>query len=190
MKTSKRRLIYIPLIATLLLLSGLQLTHAKVYKWVTKDGTVVYSDQPHPDAEVLNIKPLHPYKAPEPKSTPQEETAETETTVNSSSKYRSLTIDTPQHDETITGNSGSVTVSVSSNPQLKQGDKFQLILNGTEVGSPSRHSQFNLDNINRGSHKISVKVIDKNDRTVITSSSVTIHVKRTIVKKKPVPAPR
>lgn len=190
MKTNQRRLHCITLLSILAMLFSVQTVNAKVYKWVTEDGTVVYSDQPHPDAEVLDIKPLHPYKAPEPKYTPFEETEEPETTVKSSSKYRSLTIDKPQHDETITGNSGSLTVSVSSNPQLKEGDKFQLVLNGTEIGSPSQHSQFNLDNVNRGSHNISVKIIDKGGRTLITSSSVTVHVKRTIVKKKPVPTPR
>src|SRR5215475_6403229 len=34
-----------------------------VYKWVDENGTVHYSDQPHPNAEKIHVKAIQTYKA-------------------------------------------------------------------------------------------------------------------------------
>ena len=175
------RQLAIVILATILVSTSL--VHAKVYKWVTKDGTVVYSDQPHPNAEILDIEPLHPYKAPTSKYAPSDDEAETGTSATATNRYSSVSISSPQHQQTITGNAGSFSVSVTSNPNLIRGDKFQLLLNGSEIGETSAQAQFNLDNVNRGSHNISVKIIDKNGQIQGTSAAITIHVKRISVKK-------
>ncbi|GLQ33499.1 DUF4124 domain-containing protein [Litoribrevibacter albus] len=158
--------------------------HAKVYKWVTEDGTVVYSDQPHPEAEVLNIEPLHPYKAPS-YNQPQETTIESEKAqVNATSRYSSVTIDSPEHEANIQGSAGSFTVAVSSNPALKKGDKYQLLIDGKALGAPTNLTQFNVQNINRGEHSIAVQILDKQGENVITSPSITVFIHRPTVKRK------
>lgn len=160
------------------------LVHAKVYKWVTEDGTVVYSDQPHPDAEILNIEPLHPYKAPSynlPEATEEkQESAE----VNATKRYSSVTVDSPEHEANIHGASGSFTVSVSSNPTLKKGDKYQLLIDQRPTGEPTSLSQFNVQNINRGEHSVAVQILDKKGRNIMTSPTITVYIHRPIVRRK------
>ncbi|WP_344799130.1 DUF4124 domain-containing protein [Litoribacillus peritrichatus] len=156
---------------------------AKVYKWVTPDGTVVYSDQPHPNAEVLNIEPLHPYKAPAYQAPEAEESAP-QTSVETTAKYSSVTIDSPEHDTNIHGTGGSFSVNVSSNPPLKSGDKYQLLIDGSATGAPTSHSQFNVQNVNRGTHSLSVQILNKQGKSILQSPAITIHVHRAQVKRK------
>lgn len=155
---------------------------AKVYKWVTKDGTVVYSDQPHPEAEVLDIKPLHPYKAPSYQPIETQPTTTTTPEVESSGRYSSVTIDSPEHDSNIHGN-GNFSVSVSSNPALKSGDKYQLLINGKPTGAASTMSQFNIQHLNRGQHSLSVSILNKQSKVVITSPAISVFVHRPSVKR-------
>jgi len=161
------------------LLSCTTITHAKVYKWVNEEGSVVYSDQPHPEAEVLNIKPLHPYKAPT-YQTPEgaEVLPNDEPSVDPSARYSSVTIDSPEHETNFHGTAGSFSVSVSSNPSLKKGDKYQLLINGKAIGEPTTLSQFNVQNINRGEHTLSVQVLNKQGKSLIKSPSITVFVHR------------
>ena len=166
------------------LLTCTTLAHAKVYKYINEEGSVVYSDQPHPDAEVLNIKPLHPYKAPSyqiPEKS--EKSSSDELSVDASSRYSSVTIDSPEHESNFHGTAGSFSVSVSSNPSLKKGDKYQLLINGKPIGEPTTLSQFNVQNINRGEHTLSVQVLNKQGKSLIKSPSITVFVHRPSVKR-------
>ncbi|MFC3152360.1 DUF4124 domain-containing protein [Litoribrevibacter euphylliae] len=157
---------------------------AKVYKWVTEDGTVVYSDQPHPDAEILNIEPLHPYKAPSynlPETTEEEED---KAQVNATARYSSVTVDFPEHEANIHGTAGSFTVAVSSNPSLKKGDKYQLLIDQRAIGEPTSLTQFNVQNIDRGEHSVAVQILDKQGSNIMTSPAITVFIHRPMVKRK------
>ncbi len=157
---------------------------AKVYKWVTEDGTVVYSDQPHPEAEVLNIEPLHPYKAPAYNAPEESQSTQSQAKVEATTRYSSVTIASPEHDSNIHGTAGSFSVSVVSNPSLKQGDKYQLLIDGTPTGTPTSHSQFNVQNIDRGEHTVSVQILDKQGKSLNQSPAITVHIHRNKVPRK------
>ena len=178
------RALFIASAISTLLLTSTTAVQAKVYKWVTEDGTVVYSDQPHPDAEVLNIKPLHPYKAPEYQQEESKEVISNDPKVDAQNKYSSVTVDSPEHEENIHGTAGSFTVSVSSNPSLKKGDKYQLLIDGNAIGEPTKLSQFNVQNINRGEHSIAVQILNKQGKSLITSPRITVYIQRPTVKRK------
>ncbi len=182
----KKTALFCPLLSASLsaLLLCTTSVQAKVYKWVTEDGTVVYSDQPHPEAEVLNIEPLHPYKAPAYKTPESSDDKKDKAQVNATSRYSSVTVDSPEHEANIHGSGGSFTVSVSSNPALKKGDKYQLLIDGRAIGQPTPLAQFNVQNIDRGEHAIAVQILNKQGESVMTSPSITVFIHRPMVKRK------
>ncbi len=53
------------LLLGLALTNGLVLAQTGVYRWVEPDGTVIFTDQPRPGAEQLNIEPTQTVPPPE-----------------------------------------------------------------------------------------------------------------------------
>lgn len=162
------------------------LAQAAVYKRVLPDGSVIFSDQPGPDAEEIETPKPQTFTPP-PTSTiiaPQ-----TNSDKKPSAPYASLTITTPVHDETIRDNTGNVSVSVSIEPplQTQAAHKILIKLDGQVVGRPSTTQQLTLENVDRGTHTVQASVLNATGNTLLDSESVTFHMKResTLLKKKP-----
>ena len=80
----------------------------EVYKWTDPDGNVIYSDEPHPDAEIIDELEPQTYKAPryapgvlKPKPKKADAFA-----------YKTVRIAAPANDLTIRDNAGQVGVAV------------------------------------------------------------------------------
>ena len=70
---------------------------------------------------------------------------------------------------------------VQSEPLLKNGDLYVLELDGVEV-SAQRNSTFNLKSLDRGTHTLTIKIINPSKQTLNAAiSTVTVHrpIKRT-----------
>ena len=90
---------------------------AEVYKRVMPDGSIVFSDQADPQAEKIEVTPMqtipsdrHLLKKTTPTPRPQQKKI---------LNYTSLEIISPEDDSVIWDNSGTVKITLSSDPSLQ-----------------------------------------------------------------------
>jgi Domain of unknown function (DUF4124) len=170
----------------LLLCCVVMTAQADVYRWVDKNGNVIFSDQPHPGAEKIEIETLPSYTPvaiPEPVNEEQQEEGDQEVP-----RYK-VTILTPANDETIRNNAGLVNINAKVTPPLDQdrNDQLTIKLDGQTLGEPSTSPNFTLSEVERGTHTVQVVVVDKDKKAIKSSKKITFHLQRVSAPRK---APR
>ncbi|MDH5469486.1 MAG: DUF4124 domain-containing protein, partial [Gammaproteobacteria bacterium] len=106
-------------IISILLMLAMPL-QAEVFKTVTPDGEVIYSDVKTSGSKQMNVPEAQTY-TPVPLPPPEPDPAVSEQEA-ASAIYKSLVIDTPVNEETIRDNQGNIELLVSSNPGLIRTD--------------------------------------------------------------------
>jgi hypothetical protein len=150
-------------------------TAATVYKWVDDNGVVHYSDQPHENAQKVELKAPQTYTAPKTPATPVQSRSNAPTKP-AAPTYQSCAVSEPTADQVFM-NTDTVTAGVVVNPPVKPGDRAIVTLDGQQVpGVPANGGQFTISPVDRGSHSIQMSVQDSTGATVCISSAVTFHV--------------
>jgi len=149
---------------------------ATVYKWVDENGVVHFSDQPHENAEKVQLKAPQTYTAPKTQAAPPQ------TPKQAASKpapaYQSCAISEPANDQVFM-NTDTVTAGVTVQPAVRQGDSAIVTLDGQRVpGVPPSGGQFTIQPVDRGTHSIQMTVQDSFGATLCSSSAVTFHVQQ------------
>jgi len=162
----------------LLLCCVVMTAQAEVYRLVDKNGNVIFSDQPHPDAEKIEIDTLPSYTPvaiPETLSEEQQKGDEVP-------RYK-VKILTPANDETVRNNAGLVNINAKVTPPLDQdrNDQLTIKLDGQTLGEPSTSPNFTLSEVERGTHTVQVVVVDKDKKTIKSSKTITFHLQRIAV---------
>jgi len=165
-------------------------TQADVYKSVDEDGNVIFTDKPSPDAEKIKVKEVQTVETPkiEPKqeALPAEEPAEEE---QKPVEYSKVEITSPENVSAVRANNGNITISAAVEPALdnEAGDTLALYMDSKLV-SAGPGTQFNLNNVDRGTHSFRVAVIDKGGNELKRSASISFTVLRHSVQHaRPVP---
>ena len=165
----------IPLLI-LLLLIPLPLT-AQIYKSTDERGNVIYSDRPPPTGtarEEVELSPLNtaapPAKISRPTAKPKDRAETMEYAVD---------IVSPANETTIPMGPGNFSVSAKVNPgSLGAGNSLQLQIDGEPWGAPQRSSAWQLSNIFRGAHDLTVSVVNSEGKTLTTSPPIRVYVMR------------
>lgn len=154
---------------------------AEIWRWKDANGVVHYSDQPMPGAERMGLSipapgtpgaeqaadtpPAAEYQPSEPPPPREQPVA-----------YKTCIVAAPAPDETFRGVQ-PVDVRLTIEPQLQPGHTVRVLFDGSPVaGWPSEGTQHTLPEVFRGSHTLSVRVIDENGRAVCASPTVTFHL--------------
>lgn len=150
---------------------------ASVYKRVLPDGTAVYSDRPHPDAEAIEFDPVptvEPFRARPQMSAPRDQRAP------APAGYERITITRPAGDDVIWSNEGTVETTVTTEPRVRAsaGHRLVLLLDGEPVARGERGGRFVLQNVHRGTHALQAVVEDRHGETVARSEPVTFHLRQ------------
>ncbi len=155
---------------------------AEVYKWVDDKGEVNYSDRQHPGAEEMKDLDVPTYLSPPPPNPPAAPAlAKSEPQPQTTPKvYESVAITSPGNDEGIRSNNGDLSVSVAVLPELHTnlGHRLGVLLDGALIGEPGESTEFQLNNIERGSHAVQAVVFEAGGNAVAESPSITIHLHR------------
>ncbi|MEZ5560982.1 MAG: DUF4124 domain-containing protein [Pseudomonadales bacterium] len=200
------------LLAALLTL-GAAPAWAAIYKTVDKDGNVVFSDVP-PTAgeqgEVVEIQSGNTFNSSEARpATPAGGTAEagnedeaplyewTDDGGNPEAppqyaSYESLEIISPGHDESVRENAGNVRVLTMLKPELQPGHRMELLLDG-KLAQSGTSPAFMLQNVDRGTHTVQVRVVSDDGMELVASAPTTFHLQRHTIllpKKQPAPSPK
>ena len=155
---------------------------AEIYKTRDEQGHVTFSDVPTNDrSETIKLSKTSQYPTAPPASTSTSQSAsqtdddeglETEATA-----YSSISISSPGPEEAIRENSGHVTVTVRSEPRLSPGHTYTLTLDGQPAGD-SLAGVFTLENVDRGTHILSARIVDQNQSVLTQSAEITFHMLR------------
>jgi len=148
---------------------------ATVYKWVDEDGVVHYSDQPHQNAQKVELKAPQTYSSPK---TSAPGPAFTPGPKSTAPAYRSCSVSEPTNEQVFL-NTDTVNAGVTIQPTVRPGDTAVVTLDGQPVpGVPANGGQFTISPVDRGTHSIQVVVKDPTGATVCSSPSVTFYVRQ------------
>lgn len=168
-----RRWLHGALLCLLLIVS--QATRAEVYTYIDADGNRVYTDQPRRNAKKVDIEPSNRISQP---TIRQSQPTASKPKPGPLFRYQLLRILAPEPDSTIRDIQGNLNVTVSNDPQLQPGHVYQLLLDNEPYGKPGRSPVFPLNNIDRGTHQLSVAIIDASGRVVERTPNQPFHLLR------------
>lgn len=148
---------------------------ATVYKWVDENGVVHYSDQPHPNAQKVQLKAAQTYKDPSPRGAFAPAAAPS-APANAAPVYRGCAIAQPPDNQDFS-NINALSVIVQTDPPLRPGDQIFLTLDGQALneGRPTG-TQFNLSPVDRGTHTLQAAVRDGDGALTCQTPVVTFNV--------------
>ncbi len=141
-----------------------------VYKWVDAQGVVHYSDQPHPNAQKLEIQGAQTYSATAVPFASAD--AATQDTGASGPGYQSCAITQPT-DQQMLMNVYSATAVVQTSPGLRPGDGVRLFVDGKQM--PGSGTSFTFK-VYRGQHSVQAIIEDTTGQIVCETSTVTFFV--------------
>ena len=154
--------------------------NAEVYRWHDEQGRVVYSDEYVPGAELVDVSDLPTY-TPTPILQPVVDLEKDDSTEEELVPDYQLSITSPEHDQTVRANDGNLDVTIELTPDLdneKRGDQLIVLVDGQQQGSAISEINFKLTNIDRGTHTLTVSVVDSDGRILKISKAVTFHLQR------------
>jgi hypothetical protein len=159
--------------SAVLTLVGASAFAATVYKWVDEKGVTHYSDQPHQNAESVDLKSAQSYQSRGVTPTP----STTAGPAQPAASYRLCEIYRPENDEVFL-NTDTVTAKLRLQPDLRGGDRVSVGLDGKRLTSqPAQATEFTLQ-VDRGTHSLMAVIEDSTGKPVCTSASVTFHVRQ------------
>jgi hypothetical protein len=169
--------IFLPLLIFFLAMPALA---KDVYKWTNEEGVVIYSETYREGAERMHVSgdKSSPRSGTEAADEFQEEAVEGAV---GDSDYTKLEIVQPENEATVRNNEGTVTVGLVISPTLAEGDSIKIVVDGSELENDLKSAQFSLNNLNRGTHSLVVRVVDKDGNVQITSNSVNFHLRKASV---------
>jgi hypothetical protein len=184
----------VQLITSLCAISGVLITPlvaAQVaYTWVDKNGVVHFSDTPNQGAKTIDLPNLEAV-APAPKvestqsqiplANKPEDAEELSQPQSEKPLPLQLTMLSPKHGDTLRSNRGLIDVQLEMNRKLGIGEQLQLLFDGNPYGAPQNHSTWQLNNIDRGTHTLSVQA-KRSGKLIASTSPITVHLHRASVK--------
>jgi hypothetical protein len=167
------------LIATLL--SAGTLLGEEAYRWVDEDGVVHYSDRPRegadkvvlPEANTTTVRRYERPSAAAAASDPDESEQQEEV------RYESLTITSPDAEETLWNIEGVLKVALDLKPGLDPGHQVRVYFDG-EPQMVSGTS-FQLQEVWRGAHNLQAEVLDAAGNVKIRSQPRRFYVQQNTV---------
>ncbi|MCQ4325127.1 penicillin-binding protein [Stutzerimonas stutzeri] len=152
-------------------------TAAQVYTYIDAEGNRVFTDRPAGQAaEQVRLKPGNSMPAP---PIPTRQAAKPEPVEAEVVVAYQLHILSPVADETIRDNAGTVSVTFQSEPALQPGHAYQLLLDEQPLGTPASQSPIVLSNVDRGTHRLAMAVVDEQARILQRTASQPFHLIRT-----------
>src|ERR1700760_263371 len=104
---------------------------ATVYKWVDENGVTHFSDQPHENAQKVELKAPQTYSAPKT-SGPAQPARSSQPRKSSAPAYQSCAITEPTNEQAYL-NTDTVTAGVTALPAVRPGDTVIVTLDGQPV---------------------------------------------------------
>ncbi|MHC8356291.1 DUF4124 domain-containing protein [Pseudomonas sp. LB3P81] len=150
---------------------------AEVFTYIDAQGNRVFTDQPGSgNAKRVPLATSNRMSANPTGAAPV--IAEKKTETKPLFHYDMLRVLVPEPDATVRSSAGELIVSITSEPGLQRGHRYRLLLDGQPTAEPGPSPVFALSNIDRGSHNLSVEILDEHGRTVERTANQPFHMLR------------
>jgi hypothetical protein len=150
---------------------SISITAETVYKTTNPDGSVEFTDQKLIDSEEIKIRKTSTY------STPRLPSLDSLTKKSKSAFIYALSINKPTNDSIVIGQE-DVRVSVFIKPLLKKGRGHQIRYELAGRSIVSENSLEIFKDVERGTHNLTVQIVDKKGKAVSPAVSIIFHMKR------------
>jgi len=151
-----------------------------IYRTTDAQGNVIFTDAPPADGnpgERVDVPPVNTTPAPQVRKS-EAEAAPGPSTGEDAQAPPQVAITSPSNETTIPIGPGNFSVTAEVSRRLKPGQRLQLHLDGEPRGEPQRETTWNLTNVLRGAHDLTVSVLGEEGETVTTSEPVRVYVLR------------
>lgn len=166
------RIVFILLLATLSLTAAAQ----AVWKYVDEKGVTHYTDQPVPGAEKIEMRSGQRSTVDAGPTTAQNTSA---TSGRAAQSYRNFEIVRPSDQGTVVNTGGQLQVTMVLVPPVMTGHTVYLQLDGKRVeGFATNALDYELPNVERGTHTLQGVIHDENDRRILETSKVTFTMRQ------------
>ncbi|WP_428606461.1 DUF4124 domain-containing protein [Sedimenticola sp.] len=155
-------------------------SQAAIYKWVDSRGEVHYSDTPTRDAEEVQLSDPTIY-TPTGSGASKLNDQSTNRPPEQPIHYSSFVILSPNNNEVVLANNGSVVIRFQSQPALQPGHYIQPVLDGRILDQRLGGNELVLNNIERGGHMLHASIHDAGGRLQARSNIVQFFVRQVSV---------
>lgn len=167
-------------LCTLLLLSP-NVAANKIYTWLDADNVRHFSDSPPehiPNDELImpelpSMMPLAPHES----STPETDAVNTNALPSEALTPQKVTITNITNEQTIRSNQGNITIKAELTRKAQIGEQLQLLLDNSPYNAPQTQTQWQLKNIDRGTHTLQIQVVN-GGKVIALSDPMTVHLHR------------
>jgi hypothetical protein len=158
--------------------SAAQDSRRELWMWKDANGVTHYSDRPVPGARKVELSHVsEPQEATVPVSpagpVPTEDEEEAVPV-----EYRLLEFRQPTEGQTFFGADAAVDVQLRMEPQLAEGHRLALYLDGTLVGGAANSTSYTIGNLPRGEHTLTAVIQDERGNDLLRSQPRTFNVRQ------------
>jgi hypothetical protein len=159
------------------------LAAAPAWTWVDASGRRHYSDRPVEGATRVELPGAQGFATtrPAPAAQTPRSTGTPTTTPEAAASYRSFTITSPVHEETLWNIGAILSVQVGIDPGLQPGHRIDAYLDGQRVVIGEQSQQFTIPDVFRGLHTMYAVIRDAGGREQRRSPEVTFMVQQTSI---------
>lgn len=179
----------VTLIVTVLIGQTAFATDGEIYKTISDDGSTLFTDKPTGNSTTL--APLEPniltISAPAKKDVQNAENDdgnETEPADSPAITVTSVRITNPRNEQTIINPRGPILISIATGPDngMPEGHTAEIKMDGKIVSS-GEGTLLSIPPPDRGTHTIEAVVLNSSGTVQAISQKVTVHVKRSTVRR-------
>jgi len=152
-----------------------------IYRTTDAQGNVIFTDAPPADGqpgERVDVPPVNTTPAPQVRESATEESSAGSADRNTEEEAQAppqVAIIYPPDETTIPRGPGNFAVTAEVSRPLQSGQRLQLRLDGDPSGEPQREGTWNLTNVLRGAHDLTVSVLGEEGKTLATSEPVRVY---------------
>lgn len=148
-----------------------------IYRTTDAEGNVVFTDAPNASSRPAEQVEIQRTNTVEPPPTPLPVDSNASVEEETPQPY-TVTITNPADQTSFPMGPGNFSVSVRVSPALQKYQGLQLFVDGEAWGSPQRDTLWDLTNVFRGQHDITVAVVNNAGETITVSDPVRVYVHR------------
>ena len=153
----------------------------KIYRTVDENGNPVFTDIPPRDAEdrktEIDVNPANTYQSGSAR--PVYEPGETAASdAEEESYYQILDVTSPSNNGNLRDNAGNVHIQGFLQPNLRTGHHLRLVFDGLMTELEADGLQFNLSNVDRGSHQVQLVVVNGQGSHLKSSQTTAFNLQR------------
>lgn len=153
-------------------------SQAQVYKKVLEDGTVVYTDKKEAGAEEVKVESVVSEFEPVKRGTAAQTdgSGEGEGSEDNGEVQASIAITSPAHEATIRSNQGIVDVTWAAQTRNVKGRLSYELWVDNRLAYEGRAAGVTLSDLNRGEHRLRVRLFDETGSELAVSDTTVIFV--------------